>query len=744
MNNFKKYPASQRFSSLETAKAGYVCKTSPFPVLKNVAFDSEGLETFDLLEISFTLEATYENPFDPEDIQVDGVFTRPDGKVATVPAFYMEPIESTDGKVLLTYKPYYFTMCGEGCWKIRFTADTEGKYSFHIVARDKKGQVAKSETYTFCAKKGNNKGFVRVSKSHPGRLENSGDGSPFYGSGTNIAWVRRPFTKDPEHLSYNYFIDRAAGMTNCTRVWICHWAWLEWTPDPAYENTLSYCGMTYYNQCVCSAFDDIIRMCEEKGLRCIVCLDDNDEHYAPNHWDNWGFNPYNKDNGGPVDGVRNYFATKEVLPHYKKRLRYIVARWGYSSAVMSLNLWNDYFDGTDTVAEYLSDLRDYTRSITANWRDLLFASNFKMKANAVLDYATQSLNTYNGTQPAVINECWHSKDREWYAESLESTIWGELVRGSSTSMIWSHDTVDEENCWGIFKNILDFTSDIPFNNSPTTSSDLPISDAEPCGDGVEPVKVITVRSYGDVKSWGQAATRNVFPIDSKHSSVLLEGYTPNLYSGHTERWKNPPTFEIDAPLGGKIMLEFDEIGGGEQVLTVHKNGNLVKTATWGGGRRMLNSDENCLEIDLDIGKNVIKLDNIGADWLRLLGVYFVLNSPGAKSMVAAKQLCGKDFALIYVENQTYYELYQTVLKKQPTDIKNVKLTTEGTTDGDYYMYIYNPAKGEYSCIKEVTVSGGRVDIEIPLLQKHAAVKLIRKGISNGSVSRFTPPQLKSK
>ena len=743
MNSFKKYPATERFSSIEQAKEGYACARSPFPVIRDIDAGKAEIETFDLLEISFSLDATYENPFDPDDIRVDGIFVRPDGKTAVVPAFYIEPIESTDGKVLLTYKPFYFTICGESGWRIRFAADTEGEYSFYIKATDKKGQTAQSETFKFRAIKGNNKGFVRVSKSHPGRFENSGDSSPFYGSGTNIAWVRRPFTKDPEHLSYNYFLDKAAEQTNCTRVWICHWAWLEWTPDPEYKNTYSYCGMSYYNQCVCSAFDDIIRMCEERGLRCIVCLDDNDEHYAPNHWDNWGFNPYNIDNGGPVDGVRNYFRTKGVMPYYKKRLRYIIARWGYSSAVMSLNLWNDYFDGTDEVAEYLSELRDYTREITANWRDLLFASNFKMKANKALDYATQSLTTYDGTQPAVVNECWHSKDREWYAESLESTIWSELVRGSSTSMIWSHDVVDEENCWGIFKNILDFTSDIPFNNSSTSTAEPKIISAEVSGE-IDPVKVITVRSYGDVKGWGQAATRNFFPIDSEQSSVLLEGYTPNLYSGHTEKWKNPPTFSINAPQGGRLLLEFDEIGGGKQNLTVHLNDKLVKTAAWDGGRRMLNADENCVETDLVVGENKVTLDNIGSDWLRLLGVYFILNAPSAESMVTAKQLCGKDFAIIYVENQTYYELYRTVLKKDPIPIKNVKISARGIENGDYYLYLYNPSTGEYSYIKEVCISENHLEFEIPTLEKHMVAKLIRKGISDGSVSHFKPAQLKSK
>ncbi len=744
MNNQTRYPATERFRSLTAAKEGYACNSSPVPVIRDVVLSAQRLETYDRLTVDFALDATYRNPFDPDDIKVDGIFIRPDGKKAVVPAFYIEPIETTNGKVLLTYKPEFFTMNGTPGWQIRFAAEVAGEYSLRIVATDREGNRAESGEYTFTVTKGNNKGYVKVSPTHPGRFENSGDGSPFYGSGTNIAWVRRPFTKDPEHLSYNYFIDRAAGVSNCTRVWICHWAWLEWTPDEATPNTYTYCGMSYYNQCICSAFDDIVRMCEEKGLRIIVCLDDNDEHYAPNHWDNWGFNPYNIDNGGPVDGVRNYFTTKGVLPYYKKRLRYIIARWGYSSAVMSLNLWNDYFDGTEAVAEYLDELHKYTDSITENWRDMLFASNFRMAANKVLDYETQSLNTYNGTKPAVINECWHSKDIKWYAESLETTAWNELVRGSSTTMIWSHDDVDEQNCWGIFNNILDFTSDIPFNNSMTKTTDLAVLSAGRADGKVDPVKVITVRSYGDVKGWGQAATRNIFPLDSKHSSVLLEGYTANLYSGHTERWKNPPTFTIDAPLGGKLMVEADEIGAGKQTLTIHRNGELIKTITWAGGRRLLKADENCVEIDLVPGANTITLDNVGTDWLRLLGVYFVLNSDGPESMVTARQLSGKDFAIIHVENQTYYELYRTVLKKPAVPISDVKVYTEGMEDGQYWLYLFDPTEGRYTYIKEVEVAGGRAEIGIPILKKHVAAKLIRQGLSNGEISRFAPPQLKSK
>ncbi|MBQ5810487.1 MAG: hypothetical protein IIW23_02785, partial [Clostridia bacterium] len=79
MNNFKKYPATERFSSIEMAKAGYACSASPTPVIKDIVPGKAVVETFDLYEVCFNIDATYENPFDPDDIMVDGVFTRPDG-----------------------------------------------------------------------------------------------------------------------------------------------------------------------------------------------------------------------------------------------------------------------------------------------------------------------------------------------------------------------------------------------------------------------------------------------------------------------------------------------------------------------------------------------------------------------------------------------------------------------------------------------------------------------------------------
>lgn len=743
-DNCNRVPATQRFSSIEAAKIGYRCRGSEIPVISRVNLPSESVGRFDLYEIDFLLSAVYDNPFDPDDICVDGVFTRPDGKVATVPAFFYEPIEKTNGKILLVYSPAAFTVTGCGGWKIRFAADTVGEYSFTIRARDAKGQTCESEVYRFTVTESQNKGFVTISKNNPGRFENSADHSAFWGTGTNIAWVRPAFTKNPEHLSYNYFLDRAEDMSNCTRVWICHWAWLEWMPQEGDPSTYAYCGMSYYNQCVCSAFDDIVRMCEEKGLRIIVCLDDNDEHYPPRSYGNWGFNPYNAKNGGPVDDVRNYFTTKEVLPYYKKRLRYIVARWGYSSAVLSLNLWNDMSSPSPGVEEYLDELCRYTHSLTENYRTLLFGSNFKMQANAVLDYTTQSPTTFDGTKPNVTNECWSSPNRLWFRDSLETTLWSELSRGFATTMIWDHDYVDEHECWDLFRRILDFSADIPFNNSHTNSSETHVISAEMPECNITPAKVITVRDYGDVKSWGQKATQNVFHIDSSRSSVLLEGYTPNLYSGNTERWKNPPTFIIDTPQGGKLLLDFDEIGGGEQKLELTLNGKLVKTVEWSGGRRMLTADERYVEVDLPVGRNEVRLDNTGTDWLRIQRVYFVVNAGSADSMITAQQLSGKDFCLVYVQNQTYFELYRTVLNGEPADIKNVTVTAAGMNDGDYVLSLYDPTDNAYLLTENVTVTGGKHSITVPLLKKHMAIKLVRKELAASGPSEFIKPQLKSK
>jgi hypothetical protein len=63
--------------------------------------DSVGL--FEKFEVSLELKCEFVNPFDPDDIDIQAVFTSPSGKKWNIPGFY------------------YFSM--STLWKVRFSPD---------------------------------------------------------------------------------------------------------------------------------------------------------------------------------------------------------------------------------------------------------------------------------------------------------------------------------------------------------------------------------------------------------------------------------------------------------------------------------------------------------------------------------------------------------------------------------------------------------------------------------------------
>ena len=745
MPNAKALTYDEFRGSNTALRESYARSSSAAPIIRDVKVPSETLSRYDMYEVVFQLDATYTNPFDPDDIQVDGIFVYPSGKQVTVPAFYIEPMKTIrENKTLMTYNPTGYKVTGEPEWRIRFSGDEAGTYSFHIVARDSQGQTCETESYVFSLNKGSNKGYVDISKNNPSILVNSGDGSPYYATGSNMAWVRSQFTKNPEHLSYNYFINQAAGNTNMTRVWMCHWAWLEWMPAVEKSSTsYSYAGLGYYNQCISTAFDEIIRMCEDNGMRIVLCTEDNDEHGNDQDYDGWNYNPYHTKHGGFVSNTTDYFKSAEVRQQYKKRLRYILARWGYSSALFSINMWNDMQTPNDDIVSYLKELRDYAHSITDGWRPLLYGSNYKMEANAILDYTTQSIRSFDGTKPDVYNECYASGDRLFYKDTLRNTIWKDLCDGAAATMIWSHDDVDETGSWDVFRNVLDFTADFPFDTVGTfQSGETKLTAATPDSDTISLSTAISISDYGDVSQWGAKATSNEFDIDESASGMFLHGYVKKLYGNkaNVAPWRNPPTFIVNAPYGGEVVFYIDEIGAGANEFTVTVNGKTALKKSLTGGRRYTTAAEQYTKVKLQPGENRVKIDNTGMDWINVAKIYFILNVETPAEMITAHTHIGNNAAMVYLENQTYSEVNQKILGQTPSNFSDIAFTVEGLKeDGAYGLYPFNPETGEYGEIRQVNVSGGKVEVTVPRVEKDYAVKLLKieDGQALGLGSVFT-------
>ncbi len=711
----------------------YVSAATGAPVFGELTHDAS-VGAYDKLEIKIDLEAEYTNPFDPDDITVNGVFTTPSGEKMLIPAFYTVPMESKSGKTLMTYSASaYQAVAGEEAgWRVRFSGKEIGQYSFYIEVRDSQGRTAVSDTSTFSVTPSDNSGYVVVSSTNPEYFETAADNRLFYGSGANIAWVRTPFTTDPAHLSYDYFLKRAwEEGTNMTRVWMCHWAWLEWMPDgeDTGTSTYSYAGLGYYNQDISAAMDRIMEMCEEYDLKVVLTLDDNNEHLNDGAYGGWAYNPYNIANGGPATDTTEYWANEEVREYYKKRLRYIVARWGYSSSLFSINLWNDCTATKDlNVVEYLQELYDYKNSITENFRPLLMGSNFNhytgtetdengevYSIDAIFDYTTQHLNMKSYNKPSLTQECFSSsiEDNKYFKDSLHDTVWSEFMRKSGSTMIWSHDTVDETGSYDTLANVTKFAQGLDLNKQKYTYN---VTDGVVTAENIsltnDPYKIVEATPLGDASAWLVKATENEFYFDYNDSNKYLAGYNSQLYGNNASRkeYRNPPTFYVNAPAGGKMIFYVGSRGSGTNILTATINGEVKELGRWSG---QSNDQIGYISIDLAEGDNVVHLDNTGNDWISVGRIYVVFNADKEQDVVKVSTLRSENQSIVYAYNTTYNYLYNTLVGFDKEAVSDINIRLGGFKNAMYEVKMYNPTTGRYLTTESVKVDEGKLNVSLP-------------------------------
>ncbi|MBN1765256.1 MAG: DUF5060 domain-containing protein [Sedimentisphaerales bacterium] len=142
--------------------------------------------------------------------------------------------------------------------------------------------------------------------------------------------------------------------------------------DP--DDILDAPGLGRYYQKTAERFDEILRLSEEKGVY-IMLAHDYHGTFKPklDRWgsnDEWRRNPYNVVNGGPCQGPTDYFTHPEAIRYYKNRLRYMVARWGFSPYLACWEFWNEIDNAMDwqnippaAIVNWHREMADYLKQI---------------------------------------------------------------------------------------------------------------------------------------------------------------------------------------------------------------------------------------------------------------------------------------------------------------------------------------------------------------------------------------------
>ena len=253
-------------------------------------------------------------------------------------------------------------------------------------------------------------------------------------------------------------------------------------------------GLGRYYQKTAERLDEILNICKEKGLY-VMLTHDYHGIFKPklDSWgsnDEWRRNPYNAVNGGPCKTPQEFFTNPEAKRIYQNRLRYMVARWGYSPNLAVWEFWNeidnvmtgqevpaqDIVNWHQEMADYLKQIDPYHhivstsvtyRKIPGLWEiknlDITQHHNYGPTENM-----RESILEYTGTfnKPDVVGEFslgWKGPGKDFPVELYEGEFHRGLWRGlfSPTPIIpmtWWWQWHFEQNHYYHFKPVADFVT----------------------------------------------------------------------------------------------------------------------------------------------------------------------------------------------------------------------------------------------------------------------------------------------
>ncbi len=300
-------------------------KPAQAPQVKGVTANDAKIGLYNKLELTVELQTGYDakfNPFDPAQLDLHATLTAPSGKIYKVLGFYWQDYTSQLTSTKETLNPN-----GQPAWKIRFSPTEQGKWSYMVEVVTPAGK-ASSLAASFEVAPSANPGFLRVSPLDPSYLDFT-NGTPYFAIGQNVGWYGKGGTTDYER----WFKKMGNSGANFARVWMASWAMgIEWkdTPLGDYTNRLDRAWQ----------LDRVFDLAEQDNIYILLSLL-NHGAYNVKTDPEWKDNPYNMAQGGPLAQPEEFATNQEARDLFKRRLRYIVARWGYSSHLLAWEWWNE-------------------------------------------------------------------------------------------------------------------------------------------------------------------------------------------------------------------------------------------------------------------------------------------------------------------------------------------------------------------------------------------------------------------
>jgi len=632
-------------------------------------------------EASWTLPNQIGNPFDPADNDVDVVFTGPQNAKTTVPAFW-------DGDR----------------WRVRFAPTTVGAYSLQVTRNGTSVTPPSLSMKQFNCVPSASPGFVRRDPASPKRFVFD-NGRTYYPFGMDAAWLTSGQTYEATFTQM-----QAAGM-NWARVWMNHWDGknLEWAaakPGSPKPGTLLIDSARRW--------DAIFDLAEKHDVYIQMTLQHHGQYTA--HTDpNWADNPFNAANGGFLQNPGDFFTNAQARRLTRLKYRYITARYGYSTHLLSYELFNEVQNITE-VQNHFQDVVNWHKEMASALRaedvnhHLVTTSNsvpgdplaqIGLDYNQVHTYVPDILSFFASVQPATegtpyfIGEWGPSDTKTGLTEAfLHDGLWASLMSPTAgAGQFWYWDAVEANNWWPQFASVSGF---------------LKAGGSQPTFDTIIPA----VHSTGTLGEFSFALPGGWEPFTRFAAVLPADGATADLSgmssyfqgSYHKDLRPQPVTFQVNCsgPCQFQVAVGTVAKAGAHPVLSV--NGKVAAefefpaaAADHDGGRT--------LTAYLPTGPSTVMLDNPGLDWFipRFTVTHY---APPVGVLVKGSRHAAEFWA--YNRDRT------------GASPATATLTLPGLAPGIYMVHLWDTWAGQALPSQSAAVRGGKLTVALPAMTRDIA------------------------
>ena len=716
--------------------------------IKDVRLSAPEVACYERVELTVDLTATYNNPFDPEEIALDARVTLPDGKSVSVPGFLDRPYQR-----VLTNGQEVLTACGDPAWRVRFAPALPGVYTAVVAVRDRTGR-RESKPVRFTATPGRDPGFVRVS-ARDRRYFEFDSGQTYFPIGENICWGHKRGTFDYD--DWLPALGRAGG--NYTRFWLSP-CWFTFALERPGKPEQGF-GMGQFDLGNAWRLDYALDLAKKSGIRVMVCIDSfNILRDKPQH-DCWKDSPHNAAKGGPLQKPADFWTSDEMDRLYRNKLRYLVARYGADTAVFSWEFWNEVdcigaSYATEPVRAWHERMARYLRGIDP-YRHLITTSYGRSDGDPAIDTLPELdyVQTHHYSSPDIVatlarkqaEKVGYNKPHyvgEIGADSggarfvddpegvqVHDPLWVTLATGGSgLAAPWYWELVHTSNLYGLFGAAARFAADI----------DWPAEAIRPVAPRLEwqtrpdpmPRKDVDLE-IGSV-SWECSdynRPRTVRITREGASGELPLAGIQHGVGGHRDK-HNPVTFETDLPWPTRLLVDVAGVSGwGGAALRLEVDGQPVLVQNFPNSNPpdkhdTLNQYNRVYAAEIPAGRHTARVENTGPDWF-FSSFRFEKAVESTCPPLEAWAVTGKKTALAWVrvEGRTWRRV--CALKEQIPPAPPSVLVLPGLTKGKWEAELWDTWAGKPIQSFPVKVpSSGEARIALPAIEKDLAVKLRRR------------------